>query len=65
MVEVHAVGVDQWDYSRVVEMGSKPEGFGWIPGRSFCGRALECGAEVSKIKRGDFVFGLNELKKVS
>lgn len=65
LVEVHAVGVDQWDYARVVEMGSKPEGFGWIPGRSFCGRALECGAEVSKIKRGDFVFGLNELKKVS
>lgn len=64
LVEVLAVGLDQSDYERVCEMASKAEGFGWIPGRSFCGKALECGVDVSKIKRGDFVYGLQELKKV-
>lgn len=63
LVRVLAVGLDSWDMERVVERAGKPEGFGWVPGRSFCGRVLECGAEVSRIKRGELVYGLNDLKK--
>lgn len=62
-MRVLAVGLDSWDMERVVERAGKPEGFGWVPGRSFCGRVLECGAEVSRIKRGELVYGLNDLKK--
>ncbi|GLB33283.1 hypothetical protein LshimejAT787_0101670 [Lyophyllum shimeji] len=40
-------------------------GVGYIPGRSFVGRVLECGWEVEEemFKRGDWVVGLLELKK--
>lgn len=67
LVEVHAVAVDQWDWERAAEMAAKVDasGFGWVPGRSFCGRAMECGFDVNKVKRGDLVFGLADLKRVS
>ncbi|RDB15652.1 hypothetical protein Hypma_003990 [Hypsizygus marmoreus] len=41
-----------------------PAGVGYIPGRSFVGRILECGWEVEdEAKRGDWVVGLLDLKK--
>ena len=44
-----------------------PAGVGYIPGRSFVGRVLECGWEVGEEigKRGDWVVGLLDVKKVS
>lgn len=64
LVEVHAVGIDFWDLAVAATMARRPDGFGYIPGRSFCGRILECGYEVTKLRKGDFVYGLQELKKV-
>ncbi|KAK4706155.1 hypothetical protein P7C70_g59, partial [Phenoliferia sp. Uapishka_3] len=63
LVEILAVGLDLVDYERAREMASLPAGAGWVPGRSFCGKAVECGYEVSKIRKGDFVYGCQDLKK--
>ncbi|KAL8283443.1 hypothetical protein RQP46_005853 [Phenoliferia psychrophenolica] len=63
LVEVLAVGLDMWDFERARERASTADGFGFIPGRSFCGKVVECGVEANKVRRGDFVFGLQELKK--
>ena len=43
-----------------------PAGVGYIPGRSFVGRVLECGWEVGEEigKRGEWVAGLLDAKKV-
>jgi hypothetical protein len=43
-----------------------PAGVGYIPGRSFVGRVLECGWDVGDEvgKRGDWVVGLLDVKKV-
>ena len=40
---------------------------GYIPGRSFVGRVLECGWEVKdeEIRKGEWVVGLLDIKKVS
>lgn len=45
---------------------SEPQ-VGYIPGRSFVGRVLECGWEVKDevVKRGEWVVGLLDIKKVS
>ena len=47
-------------------VGTPPAAAGYIPGRSFVGRILECGWEVSEEegKRGDWVVGLLDVKKV-
>ena len=48
-------------------VGTPPAAVGYIPGRSFVGRILECGWEVSEEegKRGDWVVGLLDVRKVS
>jgi len=48
-------------------VGTPPAAAGYIPGRSFVGRILECGWEVSEEegKRGDWVVGLLDVKKAS
>jgi hypothetical protein len=40
---------------------------GYIPGRSFVGRVLECGWDVrdEEVKKGEWVVGLLDIKKVS
>lgn len=45
---------------------TKKAGVGFIPGRSFVGRVLECGWEVREdiLKRSDWVVGLLDVKKV-
>jgi threonine dehydrogenase-like Zn-dependent dehydrogenase len=35
-----------------------------IPGRSFFGKVLEIGKAVKKLRRGELVYGLQELSKV-
>jgi NADPH:quinone reductase-like Zn-dependent oxidoreductase len=34
-----------------------------VPGRSFCGRVMETGWEVKRMKKGDMVFGLQSSRK--
>ena len=48
-------------------VGTPPAAVGYIPGRSFVGRILECGWEVSEEegKRGDWVVGLLDVRKAS
>lgn len=63
-VEVFAVGLDRLDVERVREMASRPDGFGWVPGRAFYGRVLDTGIEIKQLKRGDLVWGMTPMKKV-
>jgi len=35
----------------------------FIPGRSFCGRVIEAGAESTKVRTGDIVWGLGDVGK--
>ena len=64
LVQVFACAIDVWDRARVRTLVERGDGFGYIPGRSFCGKALECGIDVSRIRRGDFVYGLQDLRLV-
>jgi hypothetical protein len=64
LVQVFAVGVDLWDRARVDTLVERGDGYGYIPGRSFCGKAIECGVDVSRVHKGDFVYGLGDLRKV-
>ncbi|GAA96203.1 uncharacterized protein L969DRAFT_14400 [Mixia osmundae IAM 14324] len=63
LVQVFAVAVDFWDQHHVNKLGQNPNSHGFIPGRSFCGKAVEVGMDVTRIKKGDFVYGLAELKQ--
>lgn len=67
IVQVHAVALDALDALIVSERMGKggSEGAGFVPGRSFVGRAVECGFEVSNVSRGDWVIGLADIRKVS
>ncbi|GJJ07239.1 hypothetical protein Clacol_001439 [Clathrus columnatus] len=63
LVKVWAVGLDGLDAVLVKEKMSKSEGFGYVPGRSFVGRVMECGWDVDTVVKGDWVIGLTEVKK--
>ena len=65
LVQVWAVGLDSRDAAIVLKVKQSTPGF--IPGRSFVGRAIEIGWEVrgDVIKKGEWVVGLMEVKKVS
>jgi len=76
LVQVFAVGLDGLDSLIVQEkaesrgggggsMRGKGKRRGFIPGRSFVGRAIECGFEVNKdvCKKGEWVVGLLDVRK--
>ncbi|KAG8685358.1 hypothetical protein FRC09_014795, partial [Ceratobasidium sp. 395] len=65
IVQVHAVALDALDALIIGERMGKggSEGSGFVPGRSFVGRAVECGFEVSNVSRGDWVIGLTDIRK--
>lgn len=67
IVQVHAVALDALDALIVSERMGKggSEGAGFVPGRSFVGRAIECGFEVTNVSRGDWVIGLADIRRVS
>ncbi len=46
------------------EKAMKTDGFGFIPGRSFVGRAIAVGYEVNGIEKRDWVMGLLDVRKV-
>ena len=65
LVQVWAVGLDSRDAAIVLK--EKQDAPGFVPGRSFVGRAVEVGWEVrgDLVKKGEWVVGLMEVKKVS
>ena len=65
LVQVHAVGLDELDDAIVKEKVSKSDSFGFIPGRSFAGRVIETGYEVTTVVKSDWVVGLLDARKVS
>lgn len=64
LVQIFMVGLDGLDALVVQDKASGGAGYGFIPGRGFVGRAVECGFEVRNVCKGDWVFGLLDLHKV-
>lgn len=64
LVQVWAVGLDSRDANIVLKDKQNTPGF--VPGRSFVGRAVEVGWEVrgDLVKKGEWVVGLTDVKKV-
>lgn len=65
LVETVAVGVDHFDRERLWQLAKVAGGTGWVPGRSIVGNVLAMGDSVSRLKKGDLVWGLAPLKKVT
>ena len=65
LVQVYAVGIDNLDDLIVSEKAARSDSYGFVPGRSFVGRAVECGFEVNKISKSDWVMGILDVRKVS
>lgn len=64
LVQVYAVALDRFDSDMVHELSGAGKGIDkWVPGRSFVGRALEVGADVRVIAKGDLVMGVTDIKK--
>ncbi|SPC60754.1 uncharacterized protein UHOD_01900 [Ustilago sp. UG-2017b] len=63
LVQVIAVAIDETDKLLLREKVRSDNAFGFVPGRSFCGRIVECGYEVKKMRKGDVVFGLQDSRK--
>ncbi|PWN53630.1 hypothetical protein IE53DRAFT_359838 [Violaceomyces palustris] len=63
LVQVIAVAIDEMDRLLLREKVRSENAFGYVPGRSFSGRVLECGYEVKKMRKGDIVFGLQDSRK--
>ncbi|KAN0060958.1 hypothetical protein ACQY0O_006692 [Thecaphora frezii] len=63
LVQVIAVAIDEMDRLLLRERARTDNAFGFVPGRSFCGRIVECGYEVKKMRKGDVVFGLQDSRK--
>ncbi|GAA5974524.1 hypothetical protein JCM21900_006294 [Sporobolomyces salmonicolor] len=65
LVEAIAVGLDRWDTEKTWAIAKASGGAGWVPGRAVYGKVMACGDSVSRLKKGDHVWGLNPLKKSS
>ncbi|KAF8525289.1 hypothetical protein JB92DRAFT_3140322 [Gautieria morchelliformis] len=63
LVQVWAVGLDALDALLVEERAARNDGLGYVPGRSFAGRAVECGWGVNNASKGDWVIGITEVRK--
>jgi NADPH:quinone reductase-like Zn-dependent oxidoreductase len=64
LVESIAVGLDRWDIEKTWSNAKSTGGAGWVPGRAVYGKVLARGEGVSRVKKGDLVWGLTTLKKV-
>lgn len=67
LVQVFAAALDFWDRKKVEILTERGQGYGFVPGRAFVGKVIETGSavDVSKVKKGDFVYGVKDLTKVS
>ncbi|GAA5964452.1 hypothetical protein JCM3765_006284 [Sporobolomyces pararoseus] len=65
LVESIAIGLDRWDIEKTWSTANTTSGAGWVPGRAVFGKVLARGEGVSRVKKGDLVWGLTPLKKSS
>lgn len=63
IVQVIAVAIDGVDRAMVEERLQSESTSPFVPGRSFCGRVVECGLDVKKLRPNDMVFGLQDFRK--
>ncbi|CAD6918176.1 unnamed protein product [Tilletia controversa] len=63
LVQVIAVAIDEMDRLIVQDRIRGGKGFGFVPGRSFCGRIMECGWDVKHLKKGTIIFGMQDGSK--
>lgn len=63
LVQMIACSIDEMDRLLLREKIRSENAFGFIPGRSFCGRVMETGWEVKRMRMGDIVFGLQSSRK--
>ncbi|KAE8212774.1 hypothetical protein CF327_g3636 [Tilletia walkeri] len=63
LVQVIAVAIDEMDRLIVQDRIRNGKGYGFVPGRSFCGRIMECGWDVKHLKKGTIVFGMQDGSK--
>ncbi|CAG8679673.1 4171_t:CDS:2, partial [Acaulospora colombiana] len=63
LVKVECVALEGLDVTLAREKSKTADGYGFIPGRGFCGRVLEAGYGVSTVRKGDWVMGLLEVAK--
>ncbi|KAG8819851.1 hypothetical protein FRC17_010320, partial [Serendipita sp. 399] len=63
LVHVCCVALDGIDVLITREKSKSADGYGFVPGRGFCGRIIEAGLGVSNVRKGDWVVGLLDLTK--
>lgn len=63
LVQIIACALDEMDRMILRERVRGEHGYGFVPGRSFCGRVMETGWEVKRLRKGDVIFGLQSSKK--
>lgn len=64
LVQVWCVALEGLDILLTRDRAKTPDGYGFVPGRGFLGKAMECGSSVSSIRRGDWVMGVLDVGKV-
>jgi NADPH:quinone reductase-like Zn-dependent oxidoreductase len=63
LVQIMTCAIDETDRQLLREEIKRMKAYGFIPGRSFCGRVMETGWEVKRVRKGDVVFGLQSSRK--
>jgi len=64
LVRVCCVALEGLDILLTREKSKNVDGYGFIPGRGFCGRVVEAGSGVLNLRKGDWVMGLLDVAKV-
>ena len=64
LVQVWCVALEGLDQLLTWDRAKTPDGYGFVPGRGFLGKAMECGGSVSSVRRGDWVMGVLDVGKV-
>ena len=64
LVQVWCVALEGLDVLLTREKSKNADGYGFVPGRGFCGRVIEAGYGVSNLRKGEWVMGLLDVAKV-
>jgi Alcohol dehydrogenase GroES-like domain len=64
LVQVWCVALEGLDVLLTREKSKNADGYGFVPGRGFCGRIVEIGHGISNLRKGDWVMGLLDVGKV-
>ena len=64
LVQIWCVALEGLDVLLTRDQAKTPDGYGFVPGRGFLGKAMECGSSVSSVRRGDWVMGVLDVGKV-